>query len=152
MGKFKDKPVRMKKTLNGYMTTESSFVFSMCILLYFLIIMAGLLLFARCLTSQNDYIIGMRGARFTEAGDAYGEVIYGEERFDASSYMRSRLRAVGQHYIVYKQSTESAEVLSDVVAVHTKGGGTIGKNECSKRIAIVNPIETLRSERSGGME
>ncbi|MCR5503630.1 MAG: hypothetical protein K6F53_11535 [Lachnospiraceae bacterium] len=146
------KPGLKNHNLNGYLTTESSFVFSMCILLYFLIIMAGLLLFARCLTSQNDYIIGMRGARFTEAGDAYGEVIYGMERFDARPYMMERLRKAGQSYIVYRQSTERAAIDAGAVRVRTTGGGRVGRNICDKRIGIVNPIEGIRAERGGGTE
>ena len=141
-----------KSRLNGYLTTESAFVFSMCIMLYFLIIMAALLLFARCLTSQNDYIIALRGARFTDAGEAYGEVIYGDEKFDAVSYAEERLNRVGQTYPVYRQESSAVRIDPSSVTVSTRAGSRIGTNECVKHLSVNNPIGKVKAERGGGME
>ncbi len=141
-----------KKKLNGYLTTESAFVFSLCIMLYFLIIMAALLLFARCLTSQNDYIIALRGARFTDAGEAYGEVIYGNGKFDAASYVRERLNRAGRTYPVYAQERSEVRIDPSSVTVRTFAGSRIGNNECEKRLSVNNPMDKVKAERGGGME
>ncbi len=133
-----------KMHFNGYMTVEASFVFPLLILLYFLVVMTGFLLTSRCLTSQNDSILALRGARFTDGCEGYGEVIYGrEEVFDVGAYILPRLQKIGQTYPVYTQKSGTYGNTGELSVVTTEGGGRIGANHCVKKIRILDPIGNL---------
>lgn len=134
----------MKKDYyNAYFTVEGSFIFPMLMLLYFLIVMAALLLFARCLTSQNDYILALRGARLSYGAEDYGEVIYGEsgDSFAVSGYVLKRLKAVGNTYPVYTQLSSGFEKDGAYAVLTTGAGSKIGRNDCVKRVKIINPTK-----------
>ena len=82
----------MGKRISAYMSVESSVIFSIVIMLYYLVIISSMLLLDRCLLAQNDYIVALRGALFSDGREEYGEVIYGEETsFDRKNYVESRL-------------------------------------------------------------
>lgn len=68
----------MHKRLKAYMTIEASFVFSILIVLYYLIVMASITLFFRCIDGNKMYISELREARLTYKEGSYGEVIYNE--------------------------------------------------------------------------
>lgn len=66
----------MSKWCKGYLTVESSFVFSIILILYYLIVIAAFTLFSRCYESQKEYILNLNQARITNEGNENHEVIY----------------------------------------------------------------------------
>ena len=134
--------------MEAYLTVEAAYCFSLLIFLFFFLIMASLLLFVRCLTSQDDYIIGRRGSGFTDYGDAYGEIIFGEyEGTDTANYVQDRLMTAQERYPVYKALSISFEKGPETAVVYTESKSRIGANDCRKRITVMNPMETVREKR-----
>ncbi|MCR4787022.1 MAG: hypothetical protein K5888_00400 [Lachnospiraceae bacterium] len=140
--------MRADKELNGYMSLEAGYLFPILLFIYYLVILSSLLLLVRCLTSQNDYIVGMRAASFSRGEEEYGEVIYGtDEGFDAESYAISRLEMADRMYVAFP--TKSIECISSggSFSVRTYGGDRIGRNDCSKECIIVDPVGRIREQR-----
>lgn len=67
----------MYKWLNGYITVEASLIVPIVLLIYMFVIKGGLYAYNRCIISQNNYLLTYREAYFTQEGENYGEVIYG---------------------------------------------------------------------------
>lgn len=68
----------MHKKFNAYMTVEGSFLFSMILGLYYLMIILSLILFAKCINSQRDYLKAFYEIRFTMNSEENHGVIYAE--------------------------------------------------------------------------
>lgn len=81
----------MVKRVKAYLTVEGNFVFSMILFLYYFILMIAFVMFARCLKSQNDFIKGIRDARFTYESVLYNEVIYEMTEDDPDTYCGVRV-------------------------------------------------------------
>lgn len=79
------------KKYNAYMSLEMSFIVPLLISLFYVTVLAGIILFSRCINSQNMFIEELRNDRLTLRSGAYGEVIYNElsnERLNPISKMR----------------------------------------------------------------
>ena len=66
----------------GYLTIESSFVFSIIIILYYFMVIGSFTLFSRCFQSQKEYILNMNEARITNESDENREVIYDDAPYE----------------------------------------------------------------------
>ena len=62
----------MHKKWKGYFTVEASFILPLVLFLYLLIILAALFLYCRCMISQDNFLLGMRGERFSELVASFG--------------------------------------------------------------------------------
>ena len=137
----------MNKKLKGYMTLEAAFVMPVVLVLYLLIILAGFYLYDRCVISQDNGLLAFRGSRFTAASENYGEVVYGDmetERWE-KEYLLSRLEFKERFYPFYTPLGKAVSVQSGYVTVDTEG--LHGLN-ITKRAERINPLESLRKERS----
>ena len=138
----------MDKDLNAYMSVEGSVLFSMTIFIYYLVILSSGLLMTRCLTSQNNYIIGMRTASFSYGSEEYGEIIYGQDKeFDAQGYGLKRLNTVDKMYIFVKTSEKSCIVSPSEVVISTGGKLKIGSNNNETVCTRINPVRRIRELR-----
>lgn len=66
----------MKKHFKAYMTVEGSFIFSMILGMYYLVIVVSITLFAKCIDSQKDYLKAFYDSRFTIVSEDVSGVIY----------------------------------------------------------------------------
>lgn len=138
----------MDERLNGYLSLEADFLFPMILFIYYLVIMSSLLLMCRCLNSQNNYIVGMRGASFTRGEEEYGEVIYGTDRsFDRRGYAMSRLDRAGRMYVAFPVSNGECTDTGRLFIVETNAGSRIGRNDCIKECMMINPVRRIREQR-----
>ena len=134
--------------MEAYLTVEAAYCFSILIFLFFFLIMASLLLFVRCLTSQDDYIVGRRGSGFTDYGDAYGEIIFVKnEEKDIAYYVKDRLLSASERYPVYKNQIVSFEKGTESAYVFTGSKSRIGTNDCGKIIRVMDPLGKIRRKR-----
>lgn len=137
----------MRKSLKGYMTVEASYVMPIVIFLYLLIILCGFFLYNRCVMSQNNYLLALRGSRFTEAGNNYGEVVYGDmnEKAPDQQYLDARLQYKMQFYPFCREQESRVEIAPKRVIVETEGyGGALKIKKESERINIAAIIERTR--------
>lgn len=67
----------MCRRFRAYLSIEAEIVFSIIIVLYYLIVILAVTLFSGCIRSQNTFIEDLRRVRFTNESEEYGEVIYG---------------------------------------------------------------------------
>ena len=138
----------MNEKLNGYMSLEADYLFPIILFIYYLVIMSSLLLMCRCLNSQNNYIVCMRGASFTRGEEEYGEVIYGtDEVFDKESYADTRLALAGGMYIAFPVMTRECGISGNSFYVVTHSGSRIGRNDCEKNCIRIDPVRRIREQR-----
>ncbi len=130
------------------MSLEADFLFPIILFIYYLVIMSSLLLMCRCLNSQNDYIVGMRGASFTGGEEEYGEVIYGTGKFfDRKEYAESRLERAGRMYVAYPVMEKDCFDNGRIFVVETHAGGKIGRNDTISECIMINPVRLIREQR-----
>ncbi len=138
----------MGKRINAYMSVESSVIFSIVILLYYLVIMSSLLLLDRCLLAQNDYIVALRGAVFSDGSEEYGEVIYGKETsFDRKNYAESRLANIENMYVFFPVKERKIILTDQSLFISESSSGSIGKNEYDCECRLINPVMRIRECR-----
>ena len=140
----------MHKKWKGYFTVEASFILPLVLFLYLLIILAALFLYCRCMISQDNFLLGMRGERFSEGKTGYGEVIYGTAEADhwrEEKYVEERLLG-SRNYSTYFGSTEGTfdEEEQKVVVRAVQRGSA---KSIQKELYKVNPIEIVRERRKG---
>lgn len=139
------------KKLKGYFTVEASFIMPIVLFLYLAVLTAALLLYNRCVVSQDCYLLGLRGARFTWAEESYGEVIYGEARLSGwqrEDYVTDRWQRKSAYYL----GGNSPE-LSCIVENHSVWIRACGKDvsqTIEKQVDILNPVEWIRERRKEG--
>lgn len=136
------------KKLRGYFTIEASFVMPIVLFLYLAVLTAAILLYNRCVVSQDCYLLGLRGARFTRASENYGEVIYGDDR--VSDLQR-------ENYIVDRWNRKSVYYLGDTLpelscvvenqSVLIRAGIKEDLQVIEKQTAILNPVKWIRERR-----
>ena len=123
-------------------------MFPIILFIYYLVIMSSLLLMCRCLNSQNNYIVGMRGASFTRGEEEYGEVIYGtDDVFDKKGYAMSRLELAGKMYVAFPVMSKDCYLSGDNFVIETHAGSRIGRNDCIKECMMINPVRRIREQR-----
>ena len=132
----------MHRKWNGYFTIEATFIMPIILFLYLLIISAALFLYCRCAISQNNFLLAMRGARFTWGEDNYGEAIFGAEKSDkwqAEDYIQERLVIRRKSYPFYPSCDE------EYVIVQTRQKAS--KQVIEKKVQKLNPVEMIREGR-----
>lgn len=137
----------MHKNLKAYMTVEASFVIPIVIFMYLLIIMCGFFLYNRCVMSQNNYLLAVRGSRFTKASNHYGEVIYGDmkEKEPDKQYVRERLQYKAQFYPFCRVENSQMKIIGEKVVVKTEGyGGFLCIRKEAERLNMAAMIERVR--------
>lgn len=138
----------MGKRISAYMSVESSVIFSIVIMLYYLVIISSMLLLDRCLLAQNDYIVALRGAMFSDGREEYGEVIYGEENsFDRKNYVESRLGNMGNMYVFFPIKERKVILTNQSLVLSESSKGNIGKNEYDCECRLINPVMRIRECR-----
>ena len=138
----------MDERLNGYLSLEADYLFPIILFIYYLVIMSSLLLMCRCLNSQNNYIVGMRGASFSRGEEEYGEVIYGtDDVFDKECYATSRLDQAGRMYVAFPVMSKDCFNNGRSFVVDTHAGSKIGRNDCTKECIMINPVRRIREQR-----
>lgn len=135
------------KKWKGYMTVEAAYVMPIVIFLYALIIMSGFYLYDRCVISQDNYLLAFRGSRFTFAGEAYGEVIYGDREQEGfrEKYIESRIQYKKEFYPLYKMEGKTVETEGNKIIVST--GGFKGMLKMTKKADKLNPMDIIRETR-----
>lgn len=137
----------MCKRWNGYLTVEASFILPIVLFLYLLIVLCGFYLYNRCVISQDNYLIALRGSRFTQAGSNYGEVIYGN--MDGVSpdrqYLEHRLAYKSQFYPFCYAESKKISIYRDSISVLITGyKGTLNIRKKAERLNIIKIIEGTR--------
>ncbi len=138
----------MNKSWNGYLTVEASLVMPLVILIYLLMILCGFYLYNRCVISQDNYLLAFRGSRFTDAGNNYGEVIYGEMCQDDDrnhQYILERMEYKSRLYPFCNANQQKIEETGNKMVVATSGykGTLMMKKEAEK----INMLEIVRKAR-----
>lgn len=138
----------MNKSWNGYLTVEASLIMPLVILIYLLMILCGFYLYNRCVISQDNYLLAFRGSRFTDAGNNYGEVIYGEMGQDDDrnhQYILERMEYKSRLYPFCNVNQQKAEETGNKMVVTTSGykGTLMIKKEAEK----INILEIVRKAR-----
>ncbi len=138
----------MHRKWNGYFTIEATFIMPIILFLYLLIISAALFLYCRCAISQNNFLLAMRGARFTWGEDNYGEAIFGAEKSDkwqAEDYIQERLVIRRNSYPFYPSCDEECRINKEYVIVQTRQKAS--KQVIEKKVQKLNPVEMIREGR-----
>ncbi|MGN0377113.1 MAG: TadE family protein [Suilimivivens sp.] len=137
----------MCRCLKGYLTVEASFIMPWVVFLYLLIILCGFYLYDRCVISQDNYLLAFRGSRFTDAGENYGEVIYGDmrEKEPDTGYIEDRLEYKALLYPFYRMEAKKTTITTDMVSIATAGyNGTLKMEKSAKRLNIIEIVEGTR--------
>lgn len=136
----------MNKKLKGYLTLEAAYVMPMVLLLYVLIILAGFYLYDRCVISQDNSLLALRGSRFTVAYENYGEVIYGDMNMEScdESYLLTRLDHKERFYPFYTSLDKSVLIQNGEIVIATEG---LYDLKIAKKAEQINPIEIIREVR-----
>ncbi|MCR4990315.1 MAG: hypothetical protein K6A38_05555 [Lachnospiraceae bacterium] len=139
----------MDKKYKAYLSLEGSFLFPMIVLVYYLIISASLLLLNRCLTAQNNYVIGMRAASFSMSAEKYGEVIYYDiSGFDRSGYALDRLYRIKDSYPSFPVERNECDSYGQDVFIRTYAGSIIGRNDNMTECHGIDPVSKIRGLRN----
>lgn len=134
----------MHKELNGYMTVEAAFVMPIVLFLYILIILCGFFLYNRCVISQDASLLTLRGSRFTDAEENYGEVIYGnrKEESHSSQYIESRLAYKLAFYPFYRLEEKEITLAEQDTSIMLIGyKGTLKIRKSTERLNIIEIVE-----------
>lgn len=137
----------MYKSWKGYLTVEASFIMPIVLVIYLLIILCGFYLYNRCVISQDNYLLAFRGSRFTEAGENYGEVIYGDMQMTKPDrkYLESRRDYKLQFYPLFDPDIKEIEAAADMITIKTAGyRGTLALIKKAERLNILEIVERTR--------
>lgn len=137
----------MYKSWKGYLTVEASFIMPIVLVIYLLIILCGFYLYNRCVISQDNYLLAFRGSRFTEAGENYGEVIYGDMQMTKPDrkYLESRRDYKLQFYPLFDPDIKEIEAAADMITIKTTGyRGTLALIKKAERLNILEIVERTR--------
>lgn len=136
------------KKWNGYFTIEASFVVPIILCLYLSVVSVALFLYDRCLVSQDSFLLGMRMATFTGAGESYGEVIYGnaeETAFSKESYVAERWEMRRSYYS--RNEWEKLICMTGKDYLQISVCGKTDTNRIYKKLQILNPVKEIREGR-----
>lgn len=138
--------IEKNQSVKGYMTVEAAYVMPIVLFLYVLILTAAFSLYDRCVTSQDFYVLALRGSRFTVADENYGEVIYGnrQETDGIRSYLTDRLNR-RRSYSFYRRK-EAAKIKTEGNTVCIFSSGTSGALFMKKEAERINPVENLKEK------
>ncbi|MBD5547661.1 MAG: hypothetical protein HDQ97_09715 [Lachnospiraceae bacterium] len=138
----------MCKKCKGYFTVEASFIMPIVLILYLLIILSALFLYCRCAISQDNFLLAMRAAEFTEGNENYGEVIYGLEEdgfWQAQEYVEERMEDRKIFYPFFPTEAGKCIIKEDCILVQTGQKGT--KDFIIKITQRWNPVRIIREWR-----
>lgn len=139
----------MKKRKKGYFTVEASLIMPIILFFYLLIILTALWFYCRCAISQDNYLLAMRAAQFTAAGEGYGEVIYGERgEFSPQTYVEERLHLKRPYYPFFGTREGGCQITGNRVIVWTRGEERKGRRvEIAKEVNRLDPVQIIREGR-----
>lgn len=87
----KNKSIKMY----GFLTIEASLLIPLILGIYLFLLFTSFYLYNECVLQQDIYVIGLRGSRFTDWEDGYGEVIYGDismrEQEEITYYIENKI-------------------------------------------------------------
>lgn len=138
----------MRKKCNGYFTIEAAFILPVVLFIYLLIILSAMFLYCRCVISQDDFLLSMRGGKFTWGEENYGEVIYGSEQepfWQAESYVQKRISDRNGKYPFYSQEKVKCRINSEVFSIQASQKGS--EKQIVKQVQRINPIKIIREGR-----
>lgn len=140
----------MHKKLKGYLTLEAAYIMPVVLLLYVLIILAGFYLYNRCVISQNNYLLALRGSRFTVSYKNYGEVIYGDMEVGGynEDYLMTRLEYKEKFYPFYEPLVKRVWAENGCIVVATEGFNNL---KITKKAEQINPVEIIREVRDNNV-
>lgn len=70
----------MRKKCNGYFTIEAAFILPIVLFIYLVIILSAMFLYCRCVISQDEFLLSMRGGRLTLGEEKYGRLFMAVRR------------------------------------------------------------------------
>lgn len=91
--------------------------------------------------------MAFRGSRFTEAGENYGEVIYGDMQMTKPDrkYLESRRDYKLQFYPLFDPDIKEIEAAADMITIKTTGyRGTLALIKKAERLNILEIVERTR--------
>lgn len=133
------------KTWKGAFTVEASMIMPIVLFLYLSILTVSLLLYDRCVGSQDCFLLGLRSARYTYAEENYGEVIYGEEScVEVKAYVQERWKRRGQYFQGKQKWNISCEENEGDVRVGIDAGEVL---VLEKHVKKINPVDVIRERR-----
>ncbi len=138
----------MRRKWKGYFTIEASFIMPVVLVLYLMIILAALFLYCRCVISQDNFLLGMRAARFTWGEEGYGEVFYGDcgkNAWNAEQYVQTRLAQRKRYYPLYPTESGVCRISEGCVLVETGQKGS--RDKIAKNVQALNPVNIIREGR-----
>ncbi len=138
----------MRKKWKGYFTIEAAFILPVVLFLYLLIILTALFLYCRCVISQDNFLIGMRAERFTDAEENYGEVIYGQkekESWYGKDYIESRMKRKRVYYPFFPPQEERCGMYEKNVIIESRQKGSA--EAIKKMIWKANPVAYIRERK-----
>ncbi len=138
----------MYKKWKGSFTIEASFIMPLVLFLYLLIILTALFLYCRCAISQDTFLLAMRGERFTQGEEHYGEVIYGlqdEEFWQPQKYIEDRIERRKEFHPFFPAELGSCIISQDAVLVQIRQRGS--NNFIKKESQKWNPVLMIRKWR-----
>lgn len=138
----------MRKRWRGYFTIEAAFILPVVLFLYLLIILTALFLYCRCVISQDNFLIGMRAERFTDAEENYGEVIYGEKEegsWYGKEYIESRMERKRAYYPFFPSQGGKCGMYERNVIIESRQKGS--GDTIRKIIWKANPVAYIRERR-----
>lgn len=141
----------MRKKCNGYFTIEAAFILPIVLFIYLAIIFSAMFLYCRCVISQDEFLLGMRGGRFTWGEENYGEVIYGSEQkafWSAENYVQERFSARRKSYPFYPQEKVQCRINSEILTMQVVQKGS--DKQIVKQVQRINPIKIIREGRKKG--
>lgn len=138
----------MRKKWRGYFTIEAAFILPIVLFLYLLIILTALFLYCRCVISQDNFLIGMRAERFTDAEENYGEAIYGQKEkgsWNVKDYIKNRIERKYQYYPFFPPQEGGYNIYEKNIIIKSRQKGS--KKTIEKIIWKTNPVAFIREGR-----
>ena len=139
----------MDKKLNAYMTVEAAYIMPLVLALHLLVLVSGFYVYDRCVVSQDLYLLAFRGSRFTECGNHYGAVVYGDlevGKFD-KEYIEQRYFYQRTRYPFWDKGKAGIGVNEDKLQLSQSG--FFGHLVLRKEAQWINPIAEIREKRRG---
>lgn len=138
----------MRKKYNGYFTVEFAFILPIILFIYLLIIFSAMFLYCRCLISQDEFLLSMRGGRLTWGDENYGEVIYGGEQenfWSAESYVLKRISDRREKYPFYPYEKVQCQINDQIFSIQAFQKGS--KKQIVKQVQRINPVKIIQEGR-----
>lgn len=138
----------MRKKCNGYFTIEAAFILPIVLFIYLVIILSAMFLYCRCVISQDEFLLSMRGGRLTLGEEKYGEAIYGSEAeafWSIENYVQERFSSRKESYPFYPQKKVQCQIDNKTITIKVVQKGS--NKEIIKQVQRINPIKIIQEGR-----